>query len=372
MAATETTADLDEILYLAKPSLDSEEARLLGARREIPELATKYDPSLGKLYDSLRSSPSTASETAQQFGRELIRQAFEQSTGIDSIVDDRPLYWSRLMGLVVIRHTLTTCLKLDKNLTDNVCAHYERESRLLTLHPTRDNEPAKKSILLSCFDPFNLDTNLAQTNPSAVIALTLAREKICGHNVEVAVFPVRFEDFDGWVVENTFTPLFRTQPRLVLTMSMGRDQFDLERFPGRRRSSTAPDNRNKFGRVDNESVPSTDGPEFLEFTLPAVAMSAVQGHWSVVDNRRVQTVESGKLDADSLDRLAKETAIAGSGGGFLSNEISYRSRLLHVRLGEEFPLGHLHVPRISAFDSETLSNMTSQTRSLIVAALESN
>jgi hypothetical protein len=152
---------------------------------------------------------------------------------------------------------------------------------------------------------------------------------------------------------------------------MGRDRFDLERFPGRRRSSSAPDNRQRVGLVDNKPVPCTDGPEFLEFNLPASLMSMVKGDWKVLDNRQVRTEENGEVAASSLKEIVRQTAVNGSGGGFLSNEIAYRTLLLQKRLNRQFPMGHLHVPRISDYDPQTLGNMTNQTRSLIDAALKS-
>ena len=100
-------------------------------------------------------------------------------------------------------------------------------------------------------------------------------------------------------------------------------------------------------------------------------MSTVKGNWSVLDNRRVRTKESGDFEASSLEEITGQTAVSGSGGGFLSNEIAYRTLLLQSKLNRQFPLGHLHVPRIYEYDPQVLSNMTNQTRALIVAALES-
>ncbi len=44
---------------------------------------------------------------------------------------------------------------------------------------------------------------------------------------------------------------------------------------------------------------------------------------------------------------AGSTAVAGSGGAFLSNEIFYRVGLLRLQSGATVPYGHLHVPFIS-------------------------
>lgn len=363
--------ELDAILQGSSSHLDTEEARLLRAREELPEIARRFDPLLKDFYTSFADHPPGTCELARLFGRELIISAASQQSESHSLVDDRSLYWARLMGLVVIRSVLSRHSSTSPGLLLETCNMFERESRV-SVNPSSDPPQSdKQPVFLSCFDPFSLDNNLAQSNPSAVIAFSLCREKICGHPVSVAVFPVRYDDFDAGIVESVFEPIFLNQTYLVLTISMGRDRFDLERFPGSRRSSNAPDNRNRVGPVENQPVPCTDGPEFLEFSLPATSMSKVSGDWNVLDNRQVSTKENGDFDALSLEEIKGQTAVNGSGGGFLSNEIAYRTLLLQSRLDRQFPLGHLHVPRISDFEPQTLSNMTAQTRALIVAALES-
>lgn len=368
---TDAPPDLDALLQEASPLLTTEEARLIRARKEIPGIANRLDPLLGKLYLALADHATNVRDLALRFGRALLRESMSPLNGANSIVDDRSLYWSRLMGLVLIRNAFQKRQDSNPELVVNACSLFERSSRL---HLADSSEPARaeeQTVFLSCFDPFSLDNNLAQSNPSAVIAFSLCRERICGHPVSVAIFPVRYDDFDSGLVESTFDPIFLRSVRLVLTISMGRDRFDLERYPGRRRSSSAPDNQRRIGPVDNKPVPCTDGPEFLEFSLPASSMSKVKGDWKVLDNRRVSTVENGDFDAASLDEISGQTAVNGSGGGFLSNEIAYRTLLLQSRLNRQFPLGHLHVPRISDYKPQTLSNMTAQTHALIVAALES-
>jgi hypothetical protein len=156
---------------------------------------------------------------------------------------------------------------------------------------------------------------------------------------------------------------------------MGRDAFDLERFPGLRRSASALDNENLQGGGSDAAPlvpPGLTGPEFLEFSLPADAMVEVDGRWPVRDNRHVRTLESGRIRADSLDALAGETAVDGSCGGFLSNEIAYRSLLLAKRLGVAFamgPVGHLHTPAIRGHDAAAERDMVLQIRGILEAAL---
>lgn len=368
---TDAPPDLDALLLESNSSLDLEEARLVRARKELPDVANRFDPLLNDLCRGLADNSTNVIELVQHSGRELFEQSISSSNRSNSIVDDRPLYWSRLLGLVVIRRILSRRPNTASETVSDACTLFEQESRVRKCGAMAQSQSDKKPIFLSCFDPFTLDSNLAQSNPSAVITLSLGRESIDGHPISVAVFPVRYDDFDAGIVESIFEPVFLNRYCLALTISMGRDRFDLERFPGRRRSSSAPDNRQRVGLVDNKPVPCTDGPEFLEFSLPARSMSMVKGDWQVLDNRHVSTEENGDFDASSLEEVAGQTAVNGSGGGFLSNEIAYRTLLLQKRLNRQFPLGHLHVPRISDYDPQTLSNMTTQTRALIVAALES-
>ena len=225
--------------------------------------------------------------------------------------DDRPLYWARL--------------KLQRVLADRgeSVAHVESQSRGLLRAPGAE----VPGILLTGFDPFRLDVDIGQSNPSGLAALALDGTLVAGFRVRSAILPVRYADFDAGIVENTLGEHFAAGLDLAVTVSMGRDAFDLERFPGRRRSTTEPDNRGESGggsTTDPLPPPGLEGPEFLEFSLPGESMVRVGGEWPVRDNREVRTLR-GPLTARSLADLRGEVAVGGSGGGYLSNEIAYRS-----------------------------------------------
>lgn len=270
-------------------------------------------------------------------------------------LDDRPLYWARL--------------KLLRDRPGDV-AQAERASRGFDIaFPA--GEPG---VLLTGFDPFHLDRDLGQSNPAGVAALALHGTRLAGANVRTAILPVRFADFDDGVVERLFTLPFtaRQPPVLVMTISMGRADMNLERFPGRRRSAPMVDNCGVLTGATPEHPlvpPGLAGPEFLEFTLPAAAMTQVPGRWPVRDNRRVTTVEGGTVVAGALAEIAHCTALAGSGGGFLSNEVAYRSLLLRERLGGRFALGHLHTPTMRGHDADTLAAMVAQIRRIVEAGV---
>jgi pyrrolidone-carboxylate peptidase len=289
------------------------------------------------------------------------------------IVDDRALYWARLNRKAEWRAVAA----------EDALEQFERASR--GFDDVRFPAAADaKRVLVTGFDPFHLDVHLDQSNPSGLAALSLDGRILATENgpahVEAAVFPVRFEDFDAGMVEDFIEPHLADGVDLVVTISMGRDGFDLERFPGRRRSATGPDNLNVLTGASAETplLPrlrgsALEGPEFLEFTLPAEAMTEVEGAFSVRDNRHVATVEHGDFPASSLSGLSDQTAVRGSGGGYLSNEIAYRSLLANRRvLGPDrrASMGHIHTPRLEGFDPGFEARVLEQLEALLIAAVE--
>lgn len=281
----------------------------------------------------------------------------------DGFLDDRALYWGRLAA--------HRCLQ---EVGHAECGEaLEGASRGLS-----EGAVDAPTLLLAGFDPFHLDRDISQSNPSGTVALALhgsVVEAPAGQSltVQAAILPVRFADFDAGIVERLLTERCANgDVRMVVTVSMGRDAFDLERFPGRRRSSPNPDNERRpgGGRAEEPFVPhGLDGPEFLEFSLPATAMAAGRGRWAVRDNHRVTTVARGRLEAESLEDLAGETAVEGSGGGYLSNEVAYRTLLAAERLGLDLPIGHIHVPALRGHDAGWERDIVDQVQRMIVAGV---
>lgn len=270
--------------------------------------------------------------------------------------DDRPLYWARLKLRQLSRET-----GRDGESAERAARGFDG-----------DFQGSEPRVLLTGFDPFHLDRNIAQSNPSGLAALALDGTLLAGARIRTAILPVSFAAFDKGIVEELLTPHFVAGLRLLLTVSMGRDAFDLERFPGLRRSAKTPDNGNvaSGGSPEAPQVPAgLEGPEFLEFSLPARAMAATPGRWAVRDNRRVTSLERGPLTVDSLADLARDTAVAGSGGGYLSNEVAYRALRLRERLGATFAVGHVHTPRVDGYDVDAQSGMLAQIRDLVGAAV---
>ena len=319
-------------------SSDPEEARLQRAAKELPKVVSRYD--------DLLTAPDAATLLWQQAIADVQSDRF----------DDRPLYWARLKLRRAAR---------QRGLPVEMV---ERTSRGFDM-PLPPDAP---SVFITGFDPFRLDDDITQSNPSGLAALALHGTVVGGARVCASILPVRFADFDRGVAEDALAERFQNKPALAVTVSMGRNQFDLERFPGRRRSAAVPDNCNILtGASESKPLPppGVDGPEFLEFSLPAEAMAAVDGPWQVRDNRTVCSLERGEVAAQTLAELADDTAVRGSGGGYLSNEVAYRALLLQRRLGLDFPLGHIHTPALRGYDEALERDIVDQTRRLIAAAL---
>lgn len=337
-------------------------------------------PRIQSLVERLCAQPLDPRDVGamSRLGQELWRSVTHalQSDPGDSW-DDRDLYWARL----AIKARLRSEAISDAGRAG--LAAFERSSRGFEDVQFADSDTFR--VVVTGFDPFHLDRHLDQSNPSGLAAIALdgrQLETTVGYaRVETAVFPVRFADFDQGMVEDFIEPVLQHQrPDLVLTISMGRDAFDLERFPGRRRSSAVTDNLNILTGANPAEplIPNLrgvplDGPEFLEFTLPAAAMSAVSGSFPVRDNRRVQTLASGEFEAPSLAALHGEIAVAGSGGGYLSNEISYRTLLVNQRQTQaQIPMGHLHTPRVEGFDADLEQQILTQIERILIAAIEAS
>ena len=163
---------------------------------------------------------------------------------------------------------------------------------------------------------------------------------------------------------------------MIVTVSMGGKDFDLERFPGKRRSVTAPDNANIVygGTATVPKIPSLNerplpGNEFVEFSLPVTQIQQAKGPFTINDNHKVITLEKA-FEPNSLNKLKNAIAVKGGGGGYLSNEISYRSIRLRNELNSSIPTGHIHTPRIAQFEPETEAKIVKQIQSMLEKSLE--
>ncbi|MFG2496321.1 pyroglutamyl peptidase [Streptomyces caniferus] len=296
-------------------------------------------------------------------GRALWRRAVDRAQGRGpdggdlSRDDDRPLYWARL-GMTRQLRQWQPDFGLTASERDALLGSLERGSR------GQDSIalPAGKHVLrivVTGFDPFQLDGDPRRSNPSGAAALALDGTTVRTASgqparIETAVFPVRWADFADGTVERTLLPHFRPGPRqadLFTTISQGRPgRFDVERTNGAWRGGY-PDNARE-SRTETVPIPAgvptvRPQPQWTTTTLPyARIVAAGTGPFPVVDHTEVTEIPAGGTEpVDRADGPTPgSTARAGGGGDYLSNEIAYRATLLRDAVRPALPGGHLHTP----------------------------
>ena len=355
-------------------------SRLSAAEQTMNQVVSRYQALDEGLTQKLSTKKNEvdATQLAARQGHRLWQQAVRDVQS--GHADDRPLYWARLAML----HSLNTPhanFKMADWQQGILMSAVEKASRGFSDIQYGDDVQIK--IFLTGFDPFFLDKDISQSNPSGLVALALDgwRFEVNGKiaQIETAMIPVRFEDFDQGLIESLFSPIYRDpNTKLVFTVSMGRNDFDIERFPGRNRSAAAFDNQNVLtgGTKTSPVAPKLNGhdfvgPEFVEFSLPVAAMQVEDGQWKVNDNRTVTTLAHGEFSATSLSELQNETSVEGSGGGYLSNEISYRAIVLQQKFNSHAKVGHIHTPRVKGYDADTEQAIVEQVRTMVMQAAAS-
>ncbi|WFB09746.1 pyroglutamyl peptidase [Streptomyces sp. LX-29] len=376
--------------------LDRDAVREILRRSGFDDVA----PGFARALERVRSADE-AERVAARHGARLWQRAVDRAQGRGpaggelSRDDDRPLYWARL-GMTRALGEWRPAFPLGEARRAGLSAALERASRGQDSVTLPVGHRVKR-IVLTGFDPFQLDDDIRRSNPSGAAALALdgttVQTAAGPARVEAAVFPVRWGDFAEGTVERTLLPHFRSGPRradLFLTVSQGRPgRFDLERTNGAWRGGY-PDNLDVSARG---TVPIPAGvptpapqPQWTSTTLPyRQLVDAATGPFPVRDNTAVTEIPAG--GADPVGRpdgpTPGSTARAGGGGDYLSNEIAYRATLLRDAVGLHAPGGHLHTPvlRFGAGNTDpatgTVSDpdfvrermaITGQVRALLVVA----
>lgn len=324
-----------------------------------------FDPYVARLKRDLcraRSLPA-AKLLLQRHGARLWETAVARAQGrvrmgtIDRY-DDRPLYWSRLMGTRDIRQWLPR-FPLGEEDRAGLSRVYEYASRGVT--STRFGRGVAR-VLVSGFDPYQLNGEIRRSNPSGAAALQLdgLTYRDGGHTVRVqaVTLPVTWSGFDAGIVEDAFGPHLTAHAReradLIMTVSQGnRGVMNVEQWAGAWRGGS-PDNNNEG---EAELVPPaprwpqpSPTPEFIETTLPYQAMvDAGTGPWPTALNPRLcewpaGTRPAGPVQCRTDGPSPGGQAQSGGGGNYLSNESMYRSNRLRLALGAtDVPGGHLHI-----------------------------
>lgn len=332
---------------------------------------------------------ATARSVVDEHSRDLWQAAVDRVQGKAepggslSAGDDRPLYWTRLAMSAALRQWKPEFEVSDADRLALI-EDLDRVSRGQDdIRFPRGDEVTR--ILVTGFDPFTLDRDIRQANPSGASALALDGLTVKGARgpvrIEAAMFPVRWRDFEDGMVEETLLPHFASTAAPVdafATTSQGRvGRIDLEHFNGAWRA----------GFKDNENacyrgvVPVAHGlptvepqPQWTQSTHPFDAMiDAGTGPFPVFDNRRVVEVPAetpaepvttacpaapspGTTREDGPTQGSQ--ARSGAGGNYLSNEIAYRATLLRDAVGLEVPGGHIHTPVLQGLSSTDRSELT--------------
>ncbi len=277
----------------------------------------------------------------------------------DADDDDRPLYWARLRVAAALR---------ERGVDPT---GFQLAARGMPADGPEPTDPA--TVLVTGFDPYKLDEDVRHGNPSAAIALALDGRTVAGHPVRGMVFPVRYAEFDAGLVERILGG-YAGRVAWIVTVSQGRpDQFDLELWNGRRRSADRPDNNGEFGggRPTEPLVPPgmPSGPEFVRASLPFPTMAGAEGGaYPVVLNSSVIQLLPGGLPQEAAEPAPEAVAVAGGGGGYLSNEIAYRNTLLLAGAAGPTLGGHVHTPVLPLPPDVELTGVEmAQARSDIIA-----
>ena len=358
--------------------LTVEEQRINKAQSAMPNVLKAFTPQVTSFEQQFKelNNFKSAKTLVQRFSFELWENAKQRIINTNNY-DDRALYWARLLSSKVIR-TTSPKFSITQAQLNTLLTLLEDGSRGRT--DLTFSSGSTKKILLTGFDPFLLDRNINQSNPSGVAALLLDGQVInyngISAEINTVMVPVRYEDFDQGIIESLLAPYYAlNNVDMVVTVSMGRTQFDLEHFPGKRRSVTAPDNANIVygGTQTSPVIPKLNGRplpgnEFVKFSLPVNYMQNAKGPYKVIDNREVTTLEK-TYKAPSYGELKNSIAVNGGGGGYLSNEISYRSIRLRDALNSSIPTGHIHTPRIQQFEPETEAKIVNQIKAMLEQSL---
>ncbi|MFI9325651.1 pyroglutamyl peptidase [Kitasatospora aureofaciens] len=360
-------------------SPDAEQARLQDARTSVFTERSGLDDLLHGFPAALCSAHNAhnahrAQRVVDAWGRKLWRAGLDRAQGRRAAgelpaLDDRPLYWTRLAMTVQLARWQPG-FGVDQA---DLRARFEDASRGLDDGFGDESGPDSASgirrIFISGFDPYGLDTEPRRANPSGAAVLQLDGRRITladGSTAEVraVVLPVRYGDFDEGIVERAFGPHLRPGGRqsadLITSISQGYPgTFTLEAWAGRARSADpATDNvgalsgGTAFHPVDAPGLAA--GPQFIRTTLPTDAMTAVQQPYPVLLNTPVVEIPAGATAP--VQRTDGPTpgsrAVAGGGGGYLSNEVAYRSNRLRLDLAPDLPGGHLHTPVLDGLPDE--------------------
>jgi hypothetical protein len=295
--------------------------------------------------------------------------------------DDRALYWARLSMSLTLRQW-RPAFAVDQATRDRLFKKLEETSRGITSIAFAPPSGTKR-LLVTGFDPFDLGGDVRRSNPSGAAALALdGTTRMVGTTpvtVQAIVFPVRYADFNDKIVEDALRPFLAPgEVDAVTSTSQGSaGTFHLEVWNGRRRSADPfKDNMDKTsGGTTTSPVVAPrmgTGAEFISHSLPHQKMiTAANGKPDpVVSRPSVIEIPSGGGAPvfRPTGPTAGSTAVEGSGGGFLSNEVAYRVTRLRLELNSTTPAGHVHVAAMPLPGGDAITDATFEARRAAIVA----
>ncbi len=335
-------------------------------RSGFDTFAKVFTPALCRLPNARAAEVAARVQGRALWAAAVARAQGKLPAGSLPVTDDRPLYWARLQLTKAMRQW-TPSFDLSAAQRARLIDALDQSSRG---QDSIGYGHAAKRILVSGFDPFQLDQDIRRSNPSGATALALDGTVIdtaAGPaRIETAMFPVLWGPFAQGVVERTFLPQLR-KVDMFTTISQGRvGRFDVERYNGRWRGGF-PDNDNasSTGVIPIPAgVPTVlPAPEFVPTTLPYQAIvAAPTGRFPVFDHTSVVEIPAGATEPVTQPNGPTPGSVArqGGGGDYLSNEIAYRATLLRDALGADIPGGHLHTP-VLEFGAGNTTELTDPT-----------
>jgi pyrrolidone-carboxylate peptidase len=288
--------------------------------------------------------------------------------------DDRPLYWARLKMEVALKSHAHFGGGNNKKDLENLIQLFEEKSRNYTGVNFSVAPAGTKKILITGFDPFQLYNNKEQQNPSGIVALTLHGKILkdsLGNKafIQVAIFPVRYYDFDRKAVENLVKSFLQNNSiNMIMTLSLngGAYYFDLERFAGKKRSGGSDNLKISKTSLSFKQIQNTEeGNEFYQTTLPVanIITNQLTNNFDLASQRFFydQSYKAGNQrehvtidprqpnsNVDSFQFIEiSGKSDTGSGGSYLSNEIFYRVARLRDSLSSTVKTGHFHLANTS-------------------------
>ncbi|MFI7679101.1 pyroglutamyl peptidase [Actinophytocola sp. NPDC049390] len=386
-AAAPTCADPAAPLTVSERRLALPQPAEILRRSGFDRFERVFTPSLCPLPNNRAATAAIGVQGRALWAAAVARAQGKLPPGTLPVTDDRPLYWARLQLTKAVRQW-TPSFALSPADRAELIGVLERTSRG---QDTISYPRGKRKVLVTGFDPFQLDQDIRRSNPSGVNALALDGTVIETANgparVETAMFPVLWDPFAAGMVEHTIQP-WLPKVDMFTTVSQGRvGRFDVERYNGRWRGGF-PDNDN-ISRTGVIPIPTgvptvTPAPEFVPTTLPyAAIVAAPTGRFPVYDNTSVTEIPAGQTTpvVSPTGPTPGSVARAGGGGNYLSNEIAYRATLLRDALGLTTPGGHLHTPVLQFAPDNTTEltdpvfernqqDMVDQIRAVLTVALE--